>query len=95
MIEITDKFYPYAREITSEEAEMQAQEEQTQAEYWATVDYGEAINAEIRKRYTASEEFAILRQRDEKPEEFAEYYKYCEECKAIVKQHQTAEEKQE
>ena len=79
--------------MTAEEiAEMQAQEEQAQAEYWQNVDYGEAINAEIRKRYTESQEFAILRQRDEKPEEYAEYYKYCEECKAFVKQHQTVEE---
>jgi hypothetical protein len=82
-------------EMTAEEiAEMQAQEEQAQAEYWATVDYGDAINTEIRKRYTASEEFSILRQRDEKQEEFAEYYKYCEECKAIVKQHLVEAEKQ-
>lgn len=80
------------RDLTEEEiAEMQAQEEQARAEYWATVDYGDAINAEIRKRYTESQEFAILRQKDEKPEEYAEYYKYCEECKAIVKQHQTTE----
>lgn len=66
-------------------------EETHDAEYWANISYGDAINAEIRKRYTESEEFAILRQRDEKPDEFAEYYKYCEECKAIVKQHQTTE----
>ena len=75
-------------EMTEEEiAEMQAQEEQAQAEYWANIGYGDAINAEIRKRYTESEEFAILRQKDEKPDEYAEYYKYCEECKAVVKQH--------
>lgn len=74
-------------EMTAEEiAEMQAQEEQAQAEYWSTVDYGEAINNEIRKRYTESQEFAILRQRDEKPDEFAEYYAYCEECKKSVKE---------
>lgn len=50
--------------------------------------YGELVNMEIRKRYTESEEFAILRQRDEKPEEFAEYYAYCEECKTRVKEAQ-------
>ena len=75
------------REITNEEiAEIQAQNEQAKAEYWATVDYGEAINAEIRKRYTESQEFAILRQKDEKPDEYAEYYAYCEECKNAVKE---------
>lgn len=50
-----------------------------------SIDYGEAVDNEIRKRYSASEEFAILRQRDSKPEEYAEYYAYCEECKAYVK----------
>ena len=47
--------------------------------------YDELVDYEIRKKYTASQEFAILRQRDEKPEEYAEYYAYCEECKARVK----------
>lgn len=35
----------------------------------------------IRERYTIDEELAILRQRDEKPEEFAEYNTYAEACK--------------
>lgn len=47
--------------------------------------YDELVDAEIRKRYSASQEFAILRQKDEKPVEYAEYYAYCEECKAKVK----------
>ena len=73
-------------EMTAEEiAEMQAQNEQEQAEYWSNVDYGEAINAEIRKRYTESQEFAILRQKDEKPDEYAEYYAYCEQSKKKIK----------
>ena len=74
------------REMTKEEiSEMQAQEKQAQAEYWANVDYGEAINAEIRKRYKDSQEFAILRQKDEKPDEYKAYYEYCEACKNLVK----------
>ena len=48
--------------------------------------YDELVDAEIRKRYSVSQEFAILRQRDDKPEEYAEYYTYCEECKAKVKE---------
>ena len=55
------------------------------SQYWQTVDYGEAVENEIRKKYSVSAEFAILRQRDEKPEEYATYYAYCEECKAYVK----------
>lgn len=74
-------------EMTEEEiAEAQAQQTEAEQQYWRSVNYGEAINAEIRKRYTESEEFAILRQQGEKPEEYAAYYEYCEQCKKYVKE---------
>lgn len=74
-------------EMTEEEiAEAQTQFEQAEKEHWRNVDYGEAINEEIRKKYTESEEFAILRQKDEKPDEYAEYFAYCESCKTYVKE---------
>lgn len=60
--------------------------------YWQSIPYDDAVNAEIRKRYTESQEFSVLRQRDEKPEEYAAYYNYCEECKAYVKAMQQKEE---
>ena len=47
--------------------------------------YEEYVNALIREKYTLSQELAILRQRDSKPEEYATYNAYCEECKAIAK----------
>lgn len=73
-------------EMTAEEiTAMQAEAERAEAEYWASIPYDEAVNAKIRERYTESQEFAILRQRDEKPTEYAEYYAYCEECKVFVK----------
>ena len=43
--------------------------------------YENAVNAAIREKYTLSQELAILRQRDTKPEEYAAYNEYCEECK--------------
>ena len=74
------------RDMTEEEiAEMQVQQAEAEKQYWSSVDYGEAINSEIRKQYTESEEFAILRQKDLKPEEYATYYAYCEKCKLYVK----------
>ena len=74
-------------EMTAEEiAEINAAAEQAERDYWQTVDYGEAVHAEIRKKYTESQEFAILRQKDEKPEEYAAYYAYCEACKAYVRE---------
>jgi hypothetical protein len=74
------------RDMTAEEVvEMEAARQTHERHYWTTTDYDSAVNAEIRKRYTVSQEFAILRQRDEKPDEYAAYYAYCEECKAFVK----------
>lgn len=69
-------------DMTAEEV---AQMKQAEKEYWATVGYDDAVDAEIRKEYSASAEFAILRQKDEKPEEYKAYYDYCEACKAYVK----------
>jgi hypothetical protein len=74
------------RDMTEEEIKaMEEQNRLSDLEYWTNVNYDEAVNNEIRKKYTASQEFAILRQKDEKPEEYQEYYNYCEECKAYVK----------
>ncbi len=50
-----------------------------------TISYDELVDSKIRARYTVSQEFAILRQRDTKPNEFAEYNAYCEQCKAEAK----------
>lgn len=50
-----------------------------------TLSYDELVNQKIRARYSLSAELAILRQRDTKSEEFAEYYAYCEQCKAEAK----------
>ena len=74
-------------EMTAEEiAAMEAEREAAEREYWQNILYDDAVNNKIRERYTESQEFAILRQRDEKPEEYAVYFAYCEECKAFVKE---------
>lgn len=78
------------RELTPEEiSAMEAERIRAEQEYWGNVPYEEAVNTEIRKKYSESQEFAILRQKDDKPEEYAEYYAYCEECKAYVKEKKT------
>lgn len=48
-------------------------------------EYENKVNALIRKKYSVSQEFAIIRQQTDKPEEYAEYYAYCEQCKATAK----------
>lgn len=75
------------RERTSAElAEAEAQALEQERQYWNTVSYDEAVNAEIRRKYSESQEFAILRQKEEKSEEYAQYYTYCEACKAFVRE---------
>lgn len=49
------------------------------------ISYEEAVAAHIRARYSVNDEIALLRQRDVKPEEFAAYNAYCEECKAAAR----------
>ena len=49
------------------------------------VQYENAVNAAIREKYTLSQELAILRQRDTKPEEYNAYNAYCEMCKIEAK----------
>ena len=44
--------------------------------------YEKVVNFLIRQHYTLSEELAIQRQREEKPEEFQRYYEDCEAAKA-------------
>ena len=42
------------------------------------------VNELIRRKYTLSEELAILRQRDSKVDEFTEYNTFAEECKNLA-----------
>ena len=49
--------------------------------------YENLVSEYIREKYSVSAELAILRQRDSKPAEFAEYFDYAEQCKAKAKQN--------
>ena len=44
--------------------------------------YGARVSELIRERYSLDAELAILRQRDEKPDEYQAYFAFCEDCKA-------------
>lgn len=47
--------------------------------------YPDLIVYFIRQRYTMDDEFALDRQKDRKPTEYAEYDAYCEQCKTEAK----------
>lgn len=47
--------------------------------------YAQEVTRLIRRKYSLSAELSLERQRDRKPEEFAEYDAYCEQCKVEAK----------
>lgn len=53
--------------------------------------YKERVESLIRERYTVADELGILRQRDTKPEEFAEYNAFAEACKEQARAEIAAE----
>ena len=62
-------------ELTEEEKEKQRQKQ-----------YEDRVKQLIRQKYSSVEdEVAILRQQNEKTDEYKEYYAYCEACKAQAK----------
>ena len=67
------------RDMTEEEIAEVKQDEQS-------VLYDELVSRLIREKYSIDDELAILRQRDVKPEEFAQYNDYAEECKIKAKE---------
>ena len=71
------------RQMTTEEIAKNKAEIQ---KFEQSLSYEEKVEMLIRQRYSISAEFAILRQRDTKPEEFAEYNAYAEECKIEAKE---------
>ena len=48
--------------------------------------YSVVVEALIRERYSVSDEIALLRQKETKPTEYAEYDAFCEACKAKAQQ---------
>lgn len=48
-------------------------------------EYPSYVSMKIHEKYSVDDEIAILRQREDKPEEYTEYYAYCEAVKAEAK----------
>lgn len=71
------------RDATDAEKE---QWEKEHSEHPDTPSYEELVVKYIREKYTIDAELAIQRQRDTKPEDFAEYFAYCEDCKRRAKE---------
>lgn len=52
---------------------------------YTSSEYADEVERLIREKYSVSAELAILRQQTEKPDEYAAYYAYAEQCKAQAK----------
>ena len=61
------------------------EEELSATEEGFVLSYQERVVSRIRVKYSVDDEFAILRQRDTKPEEFAEYNAFVERIKTEEK----------
>ncbi len=48
--------------------------------------YAALVSEKIKRRFSLSDELALLRQREEKQEEFSAYNAYAEACKAEAKE---------
>jgi hypothetical protein len=52
-----------------------------------TFSYSAIVQSLISRKYSIQDEIAIIRQMSAKPEEYEEYYNYCESCKEEAKQY--------
>lgn len=50
-----------------------------------SIEYHKLVESLIRTRYSVSDELGVIRQKDQKPDEFQEYFEFCEECKETAK----------
>lgn len=66
-------------------------EEVAEPPKFTRAQYVERVQNLISERYSVADELAIQRQKEEKPEEFAAYFSFCEECKAEAKRQLEAE----
>ena len=85
IVEIDDKYSDCVASDFNQDLSFSIDKYKSRKEVEAKIEYENKIVSLIRKKYNINQELAILRQRDTKPEEFAEYHKYVEQCKAQVK----------
>ena len=85
IVEIDDKYADCVASDFNQDLSFSIDKYKSRKETEAKIEYENKIVALIRKKYNINQELAILRQRDTKPEEFAEYNEYVEQCKKIIK----------
>ena len=85
IVEIDDKYSDCQASDFNQDLSFSIDKYKARKETEAKIEYENRIVTLIRKKYNINQELAILRQRDAKPQEFAEYNEYVEQCKEQVK----------
>ena len=85
IVVIDDKYADCVASDFNQDLSFSIDKYKSRKETEAKIEYENKIVALIRKKYNINQELAILRQRDAKPQEFAEYNEYVEQCKEQVK----------
>ena len=85
IVEIDDKYADCVASDFNQDLSFSIDKYKSRKETEAKIEYENKIVTLIRKKYNINQELAILRQRDTKPQEFAEYNAYVEQCKNQVK----------
>ena len=49
------------------------------------VNYGKIVAALVKEKYSYNDEISIIRQKDNKPAEYQEYFDFAESCKILAK----------
>lgn len=84
-VEIDDKYSDCQASDFNDDLTFSVEKYNARKQAIANEEYENKVVALIRQKYNVNQELAILRQRDAKPEEFAEYNEYVEQCKEQVK----------
>ena len=85
IVEVDDKYADCVASDFNQDLSFSIDKYKSRKETEAKIEYETKIVSLIRKKYNVNQELAILRQRDTKPQEFAEYNEYVEQCKEQVK----------
>lgn len=78
--------YPEIRRIITPNPEAWEEITTSDIPLYTKAEYDAKVAELIRQRYSLDAELAILRQRESKREEFAEYDAYAERCKAKARE---------
>lgn len=84
-VEIDDKYSDCQASDFNEDLTFSIEKYNARKQKENEVKYEDLIVSKIRQKYSVNQELAILRQRDTKPVEFAEYNEYVEQCKSEAK----------